>query len=557
MKKYFLCAIGLVAFNMSVYANTPTPTDTPENTSFLNQISFQEDGTFQTQEGIKGRIVCEKQKIKELLTQSSENRVEIAKCISVESFDITQNVDGNSVQFIFDGAFNYPRFTKKTTIQVIDNSNAISDMYTLASKSNLNEQQAKDLERYIFKTVKITFHEDNNTVTFEILNDQNNLISETTIQAKNISGLIESGYKLSQTQQPTDLINHLKNIEITKMVGYTPQQKKDSEFSGSINLLLAQITNDTFLSLYNFNEKNVVNFKAIDGGVKTDILYPVSETKLLSFDLMIKMETLKQIQEQLLQADNVNDYMGIFMSLSMGMIDPTPQEIIIRDFALTDLNGVNILEAKELTLNPQTRGINGEIRFINSPSDYIVAQLNGDTVSLIDTQGQTQQLSLDQFATKTEEFWKTPRATEFKNAFFSEIDKLKQTEPKTSVTHFYEGLIVGIETAQSRYQANEVIDMANKLATLAHANNQTLLAKSGQPANIADLTLEKTGLTTNTTGNNLPNGGSLEINAINDSSVIMTITFPSPEICEAGARILSQPTDCNGAVLPDVEFFQY
>lgn len=552
MKKYILCAIGLTAFNISLYANTPT-TDTTNNTSFFNQISIEEDGSFKTPEGVKGKIVCEQQKMQELIKQAEEKPDEFARCISVESFDITQDVDGKPIRVIFDGAFNFPHFTKKTTVQIIDEGNTIGEIYNDASQNNISEQQAKDLEHYIFKTAKITFHDDNDTITFETINKNNNLISELTIQAKNISGLIESGYKFSKTQQPNELINHLKNIEITKLLGYTPQQKKDSVFSGSINLLLAKMTNDSYFSMYNFNEKNVINLKSIKDGFSFDALYPISEKKLTSFDLIIKSTALKQIQEQLLQAQGINDYMGMFMSISMGVINPIPQEILIRNFIVTDLNGINILESKELSINPQTQTINGEIKFINSPNEYMTAQINGDTVMLTDLQGQTEQLSLNQFASKTEEFWNTPRATEFKTAFLTEIEKLRQTEPKTSVTHFYEGLIVGIEKAQARYQANEVIDLANKLAALSFAQDQISLARTGKSADISSMTLKQFGLLSS---NDLPNGGTLDVISIDSNSVTMTITFPSSAICEAGADILSQGISCNGTILSGVKFNQ-
>lgn len=556
MKKYILCAIGLTAFNISVHANTPT-TDTTSNTALFNQITIEADNSFKTPEGVKGKIVCEQQKMQELIKQAEEKPDEFARCISVESFDITQDVDGKPIRVIFDGAFNFPHFTKKTTFQIIDEGNTIAEIYNDASQNNISEQQAKDLEHYIFKTAKITFHDDNDTITFETINTNNNLISELTIQAKNISGLIESGYQFSKTQQPNELINHLKNIEITKLSGYTPQQKKDTQFSGSINLLLAKIANGSYLSFYNFNEKNVINIKSIENGFNFDIAYPVAETKLLSFDLLVQSNALKQIQEQLSQADNINDYMGIFMALSMGMMDPTQQEIIIRNLTLTDLTGVNILEAPKLTINPKTQTANGEIRFINSSSDYISAQLNGNTVVVTNTQGKTEQLSLNQFAKMAEGFWNTPRSIEFKNTFLSEVEKLRQTQPKTSVTHFYEGLMVGIEQVKTRYQANEIIDIANKLAVLSFAQNQNSLARTGQPTNISDMTLEKFGLVSNAKGNTMSNGVSFEITAIKEDSVIMNITFLSEDTCRSGKKILSNTdTYCEGAILKNVTFHQ-
>ena len=120
------------------------------------------------------------------------------------------------------------------------------------------------------------------------------------------------------------------------------------------------------------------------------------------------------------------------------------------------------------------------------------------------------------------------------------------------------GGIAGYTMAMNRFRANEVIDMANKMAALAFAANQTSLARTGQPANVANMTPASFGLLTGSVANgaNLPGGGSLAVTAIDDDSVTMTLTFPTNDVCAAGANILAQGINCNAAVLAGVDFRQ-
>ena len=119
------------------------------------------------------------------------------------------------------------------------------------------------------------------------------------------------------------------------------------------------------------------------------------------------------------------------------------------------------------------------------------------------------------------------------------------------------GGIVGYTMAMNRFRANEVIDMANKVASLAFAQNQTSIARAGNALTTYP-TVADMGLTTGGTasGNNLPGGGSLTVTSVDEDGVTMTLTFPSEGICVAGANILSGTATCNGSTVAGHEFRQ-
>ena len=108
------------------------------------------------------------------------------------------------------------------------------------------------------------------------------------------------------------------------------------------------------------------------------------------------------------------------------------------------------------------------------------------------------------------------------------------------------GGIAGYTMAMNRFRANEIIDMGNKYASLVFAGNQTLLARTGKGYDKYESggstvpTVAQFGLTTDgASGNGLPGGGSLAVEAIDDDGVTIIMTFPTEGVCSAGANVLN------------------
>ena len=126
------------------------------------------------------------------------------------------------------------------------------------------------------------------------------------------------------------------------------------------------------------------------------------------------------------------------------------------------------------------------------------------------------------------------------------------------------GGISGYTMAMNRYRANEVIDMANKVASLAFAQNQTSIARTGAALDagaVAAITPLSLGLIPNEANNgggNMPGGATLTITAIDEDSVTMTLEFPTEGVCTAGHNTLGQGTnDCAASsTVSDVDFRQ-
>ena len=109
------------------------------------------------------------------------------------------------------------------------------------------------------------------------------------------------------------------------------------------------------------------------------------------------------------------------------------------------------------------------------------------------------------------------------------------------------GGIAGYTMAMNRYRANEVIDMANKMASLVFAQDQTARARTGAQltdAQLADMTPTSLGLVTTAVDNadtgGIPGGGAVMVTAVADDGVTMTLSFPTAGVCTAAENIISQ-----------------
>ncbi len=115
------------------------------------------------------------------------------------------------------------------------------------------------------------------------------------------------------------------------------------------------------------------------------------------------------------------------------------------------------------------------------------------------------------------------------------------------------GGIAGYTTAMNRYRANEVLDMANKYATVIYSSWQTNKAMNGGTASAswkaADLC--KTGLVAATdvksTGGTITgteckvNGASIEIQGTPaDDGITIKMVFDQPAVCKAAASSIGK-----------------
>ena len=111
------------------------------------------------------------------------------------------------------------------------------------------------------------------------------------------------------------------------------------------------------------------------------------------------------------------------------------------------------------------------------------------------------------------------------------------------------GGIAGYTMAMNRYRANEVIDMANKMASIVFAQDQTSQARTGAQLTadqLGDLTPTSLGLVTvnprlaNADAGGLPGGGTVMATAVSQDGVTMTLGFPTAGVCQAAENIISQ-----------------
>lgn len=118
------------------------------------------------------------------------------------------------------------------------------------------------------------------------------------------------------------------------------------------------------------------------------------------------------------------------------------------------------------------------------------------------------------------------------------------------------GGIAGYTTAMNRYQATEIIDVANKYGAIVFAKSEVMNSQgygrmTPSYANTS-LTIEEVGLVSDASGNDLTSGASIEVTNIDAYEVVMNITFPDEGICEAASKIIGN--NCYGNQMTNVSF---
>ena len=112
------------------------------------------------------------------------------------------------------------------------------------------------------------------------------------------------------------------------------------------------------------------------------------------------------------------------------------------------------------------------------------------------------------------------------------------------------GGIAGYVLSMNRYRANNILDTANRYASLAFSSYQTWVAQGRASSEWSKPTLASYKLTVPENSNvelNLATSSSKASEAILDSHVSLKLTFPSKDVCETAIGILGleDGTDAN------------
>ena len=115
------------------------------------------------------------------------------------------------------------------------------------------------------------------------------------------------------------------------------------------------------------------------------------------------------------------------------------------------------------------------------------------------------------------------------------------------------GGIAGYIMAMNRFRANEAIDIANKMASLAFAANQTSIARTGNAlTTFGNMTPHGFGLIPNSTNNgsgNMLGGGKVTVTAITQEDVTINMVFLTEGVCTAANSILGTVGTCTNKTI--------
>ena len=496
------------------------------------EITILPDGQFSirpTDEEIgsaEGRIVCPDEKLFEVafINDEVDKTVALLRCLSIEKITAADE----EFSFEWKGAFNFPRFTKTTTLTATDLKQKLKNISVPVDF--VGEEVFKTLQtHYSPNKIILTISDDNQTISLNIPDTQNKNIIQGRIQFDDIAGLIETGIAISKDNDFNKLIPLLKNASLNEIIFSTAHATKDIALLGKIQPFLLKVADNTAFTIYNPDEKPVLEIKKGQTGVHFDIRYPLSTKPMLSFSEEIEFSELSKLQESLEQAQNTQDYMMIGMTYGQNPTETIPQKVIIKDLKLTGADGTVLAQSDKISIYPNKQHIDGMITITGENNQQVkIAYANQNQISITDTNGSTQTIDIDDLQTYFEKIGLknivkqnvleplTQEGRQLANGdkhsllslffvgFISEMDKLNTLTDKTM--------------SPQHPMVQNIMDVASKYAYLQYT---FYMVSQARGVEYKPTSFEETGL------GQLPDGISFELEKIDKTEDSATIRITS------------------------------
>lgn len=395
-----------------------------------------------------GRLLCQDDKLYEVffINDDIDRMVAALRCLSIEQI----KGGDDTVTVKWDGAFNFPRFTKTTSITVTDLQHKAKN-FTVPSDL-IGEEAFNVLQtHYTPNKVVLTISDDNQTVSLNVPNKQDKDIFKGSIQFDDIASLIETGVQVSKDNDFEKLFPVLKNTSLNELLFLTPHGTKDLSLQGKIQPALLKVSDETNLTLYNPDEKPILEFKAAQNGIQIDVRYPQSAKPMLSVTEEINIPHLSKLQESLAKAETTKDYMVIGMTYGQ---DPTlsmPQEIILKDFKLIGADGTILAQSEKINVRPNDRYIAGNITVSGQNNQkYKITFVNPDTASITEENGKVHTIRLEQLATVLQQIgYDKVLKEKLLQPILNEGQQLIKEDRYSFITLFFVGFFEGMKASDS------------------------------------------------------------------------------------------------------------
>ena len=509
-------------------------------------VQIDENRQFTIQDQVKGRLVCDDLELIQNITVQDINKrlIGIAKCVAIESFNY-QNVGNPPLSIQFDGAFQYPTFTKTTTIELTDENHLLEKQNPIANKEGANEpaylsELKAYSQHYLVQNGTITIDENNKNIYFKGFNKNKDKLFEIDLESSDISSIVENLYNAAQTEKEELFLEALRKINIHKYLLFTPQGKKNAELVGKIGFGAETgfIENGTHFDLFSAQEKSVLKLTKIENGLNIKIAYPNGDKDFFTADIKIDCPELDELIKKFKDAQTLNEEELAKIRKSINPFALIPNTITIPHLRIKNHAGQDVLSVSNLVIEPFTQSVTGSIQLSNNAKPYRIYNFKGstETVEMI-ANGETTEISVQQIPETISQDWINEQRSKIAEAWIKEAKAEIENENKTSLTFAYIGGIEGYNTAIARFDATTIIDIVDKYITLIE-NGVAASVETNNLNNYQIPTLAETGLQPNIE----QMGVKIEATDISNKGIDLKISFTEEKasLCQAVAKEMEE-----------------
>ncbi len=485
---------------------------------------------------VQGTLLCDDSIFGKAFAQTNdiEQALVFIKCASIEHF----NMSTPEYDMVFNGNYQFPRFAKKSVLDVTDKQNKVAEAYdTVAEMGNVDTQATQFLQSFVMTKSRAIFEDDNRNVTIEGLNNDGKTLSAAKFDLYDIPKLTEVGIQSAQKEQLLpELFDILKNISLTESTVYNTTGKPEMKFKGRFTPMLAQFSEDTSFDIFNTTEQSVIGIKGVDSGIRTTIAYPKTAQNLLSYDIIADLSYLKEIQSRLKTIKSPNEYQGLFMEIMFGLYTKAPKTVHIKNLTINDATGTQIITTDDISINWQKKQINGKV-LVNSPRKGLITLTFGGvrpTVIIEQPNGEQNEIPLNNLPLAMKILGLEDTFQQMGETYIAQANELADSNQSI----FFAGVKTGYVQAMNRHKYNEILDNASKYAIIAYTSQQNHAEMNdGDLSGFNMPQFCDTGLIPSVDNNCSINGATFDTAIIEANQTTIKINFDNQETCQGVASL--------------------
>ena len=490
--------------------------------------TIDENRQFSIQNQVKGKLICDDLEFIQNITVQDKNKrlMGVAKCVAIENFE-HKNIGNPPLTVQFNGAFQYPKFTKTTIIHITDENHTLEkanplENNDLAITAPYLSELTKYSQHYFVQNASITVDENNKNIYLKGFNKNKNKLFEVDFESTDISSIIENLYKYSETEKEEFVFEALRKLNISKYLLLTPQGKKNAELIGKIGFNVGLIENGTHFDLFSAQEKSVLKFIKIAKGFSMKIAYPNGDKDFFTADIKIDCPGLDELFKKINNTNILNEEELEKFKKSINPFSLIPNSISIHNLNLKNHDGETVLSINNFVIEPLTQSVTGTIQLSHHSKPYRTYNFKGDseTVEMV-ADGKTSEITVHQIPETISDEWIYEQRSKIAEPWIQEAKEQIENENKTSLTFAYLGGISGYNQATNRFDSNTIIDILNKYATLLEKSYEDYATKNNSVADFSIPTLNQLGI--NESINNL--GVEIKAQQITNEGIEFVLLF--------------------------------